>query len=117
MFEFGDRILVKASIKRIHGTYTGENKKRSPNHREWVRTEHFIPKYAIFLGSRTLSNGFMEVDPDPEGGDYFLHTEYIKGAWICQKGRNPEKVFLSDCIKIDAYPNRLITNLSVPSGY
>lgn len=85
--KFGDKILVKASLKRIKGWN---------NLRKWERSEWAQPKEAIFLGLRTLSNGIVAHDPDM-GGYYFEPGDYIKGAWICIKGRNPEKVFLSDC--------------------
>lgn len=100
-FEFGDRILVKARIER-HKYNVDENDQIIPDtkYRRWARYEYDSPKEAIFLGKRTLANGKIEPGVYSEDMDYFSADKYIERAWICIKGKNPQKVFLSDCEKI-----------------
>lgn len=86
-FSFGERILVKGYIQRHKHLYK----------REWRRFDYPRPEEAIFLGHRTLSNGEIESGPDQWD---FAGDKYIPGAWICREGKNPEKVFLEDCIKL-----------------
>lgn len=87
-FKFGERVLVKAQIKRH----------KDGDKATWVRTEYPKPQEAIFLIKRTLQNG--EYGYESLGGGDFgwapQNIEFIPGAWICKPGRNPEKVFLSD---------------------
>jgi len=97
-FDFGDRVLVNAQITR-----------RQRGNRRWWERIALVQKQqrAIFLGYRTLANGDAEHDSEwdeTKGHTYsltdFHPKEYIKGALICIKGRNPEKVFLED-IELD----------------
>lgn len=92
-FKFGDRILVTAAIVR---------NKDENNRSYWWRLERVKPEEAIFLKRITLADGKNDggvtyTDDGPEYNPYFKIDKYIPGAWICRKGRKPEKVFLEDC--------------------
>lgn len=106
-FKFGEKILVTAVITRARGKPrkfedefdipNSDELVKWMNYRYWYRTPLVSPLVAVFLGGRMLSNGDSEFDP--EDGNIFYHREYIKGAWICFEGSNPQKVFLEDCKK------------------
>ncbi len=86
-FKFGQPILVYASLCRS----------RMGRKRYWTSLPYQEPKKGIFLGYRTLSNG--EIDND-EDGTWFSGSQFIKGAWICIEGKNPEKVLLSSITEV-----------------
>lgn len=99
---FGDRILVKAFLTRKKYNHLEDPQNPKKYARYWHRTEHEKPVEAIFLGKRNLYNGNPEYDE--KGDNWFEGLEVIKGAWVCRKGRNPEKVFLYDCEPAPADP-------------
>lgn len=107
-FKFGERVLVKASLKRQRGKPDKDgNITLNTDYRYWLREEYDKPQEAIFLGKRVLQNGSYGYGN--LGGGYEQEPEYawnpepetyIPGAWICREGRNPEKVFLIDIEQI-----------------
>lgn len=90
-FSFGEKVIVEGQLIRHKG----------PNgSRWWSSIKRESPTEAIFLGAYNLSNGHVDWEYSDDGGSsYFDHKTLIPGAWICIKGRKPEKVFLSDVHK------------------
>ena len=107
-FEFGEEILVTGAIYR-HKAHT---------ERFWGRIPH-DSKPAIFLGAINLSNGTVVTENYGDEGynTYFDHKKYIPGAWICEKGRVPRRVFLSDCHKVKEHSTCCANRVCVIAGY
>lgn len=109
LFSFGERIWVTGVITRVNplaklrkfeNELTPEEKKQ-PN-RVWEKDQFTDgPRQAIFLGFRQLVDGTAEFEGGEDGeGYYFMGSAYHKGALICIEGREPEKVFLDQCVKV-----------------
>ena len=87
-FQFGQKIKVKGWIIRI----------KEGNRRFW-RSYPFVNEMdGIFLKHITLSNGKTEYQNYGEEGveTIFSPGDYLKGAWVCIRGRSPMKVLLED---------------------
>jgi hypothetical protein len=92
-FKHGEEVKVHGFLVRIKG---------ANGLRIWERFPSVSSFKAIFLGGRKLVNGKMEYeDYGKEGGCNEFHpSEYLDGALVCEKNRNPIKVLLNDVEKI-----------------
>ncbi len=101
---FGKRIIVSAVLKREwklksnpkEQPYPGIFDKKTPKrgYKFWDTVEIKVPRYGIFLGYRTLFDGFIERDYDE--GDQFTISKHYRVALVCLSEReNPVYVPLN----------------------
>lgn len=110
-FSFGERILVTGTITRVG--YNNEETQRVMNpkpNRVWERDPFTDgPRQAVFLGFRRLADGWADYDSGEDGAGFTFTTSAVhKGALICIEGREPEKVFLDQCIKNPTYLEQML---------
>ena len=80
--ELGAKVKVIAKYHRYASYSKGQQRK------EWYDLALKKPKEGIFLGTRTLRNGYLV--SDCEGSHYFVADETIKVALVCTgKNKNP----------------------------
>lgn len=85
--KFGDWIIVDSKLRRC--CKYREQKicgfTRKERYKFW-KSIKIKEKKVVFLGTRTLMNGFTNYDFDY--GYYFEHEEAIKAALVCENSRN-----------------------------
>lgn len=94
---FGKRVTVSAVLKRYWKTKTNPKEKPYPGQtsplrgrpfKYWKSLEMKISRKGIFLGYRTLSDGYL--DYDYEEGNTFIPEKFFKVALVCLSEReNP----------------------------
>ena len=106
---FGDKILVSASLIRFQGMGIRQAK------REWQRLEYSKPCAGFYIGYRTLANGYMK-----GLGDYsfrWVPKKYIQAALVVLNEReNPVYAFFEDIKVIEEPIDKRCTVHSVRTG-
>ena len=91
--KFGDWITFDAMLKRV------KKKREGEVYKSWEQEESGVTP-GIFLGYRTLANGYRGYDS--EDGVYFIPKEYFRAALVAFSSRhNPVLVPLD---RIDETP-------------
>lgn len=84
--EFGGWVSFRQEMRRQHETRDSGNEKSTwPSRRHWkvwkptkLRDD---PRFGVFLGTRTLQNGYTDYDYD--NGNTFIPKEYVTVALVC----------------------------------
>lgn len=109
--EFGDRVFVSAKLTRFQDFRRGFD---AISKREWQRLKFLNPRKALYVGYRTLANGYME---DVHGYEEWIPKKYIRVALVIFNEReNPVYAFFEDVEKLEVPLDRRCTAHSVRTG-